>query len=476
MQAAAEPGSPAAKTDGVAGKGGSPDLIAILTAMLSPQQGAVQSTGTGAATQGKAIDRQIAVIDIDDVVPAQEPLLTETVAQSASGTTTGKSLRSHAQAGKEKYALPVKKEGKEVSFSALAGDAGTNILVPVAVPVPAHELVVHSQAAKSVSQVEMAVSSKPASLSKPESQEKAPALPTMSGAEESGVDASTANPVLTAANSDKNAAMATLPESAVSTPGVVEKTAKPDGIPAQMKPQDAAAGQPVASSSVPVQAFPSTAERTMEEHGQMLKEKSTGKTEGVLSGSSSGKAVHSLQPEQAGVDATGVRMITTMNSIAAHNAPAKNSQDVPQINPFQRMDTGASQATLLRTAPHEIAVGVRDPSLGWIEIQTQAASGHVNASLATSSTEAHTVLTSEVPSLTQFMADRDVPVHSIHVAMQGGDAGSGQPGPGSENARQQAFTYHQSAPVFNTPEAGPSEEESFYQERSGNSSRISVRA
>ena len=94
--------------------------------------------------------------------------------------------------------------------------------------------------------------------------------------------------------------------------------------------------------------------------------------------------------------------------------------------------------TLLHSSAHQIPVGVHDPALGWLEVQTQSSAGHISATLTAASTDAHANLTAAMPAITQFLADRNVPLHSLNVDTQGSAAGGGQSQqPGSGQPQQE---------------------------------------
>jgi hypothetical protein len=134
-------------------------------------------------------------------------------------------------------------------------------------------------------------------------------------------------------------------------------------------------------------------------------------------------------------------------SIALHGPDAvTNSAKQAQIpfntNAFQQLDNGpAPTATLLHSSSHQIAVGIHDPSLGWLEVQTQSSAGHINATLTAATAEAHTHLAAQAPAITQYLADRQVFVHSLNVHTQSdaqnGASSGGQPHTETGNAREQ---------------------------------------
>lgn len=119
---------------------------------------------------------------------------------------------------------------------------------------------------------------------------------------------------------------------------------------------------------------------------------------------------------------------------------AKPADPLMEANAFQHLDAGGSPATLLHSSPHQVAIGVDDPLLGWVEVQTQSSAGHINATLTAASLEAHASLAAQSTAITQFLADRNVSIHSMNVhtqmGAQSGGSGNGQPQPGSGGAYQ----------------------------------------
>jgi flagellar hook-length control protein FliK len=145
-------------------------------------------------------------------------------------------------------------------------------------------------------------------------------------------------------------------------------------------------------------------------------------------------------------------------------------------SPFQRLDSGEAPATLLHSSAHQIAVGVHDPALGWLEVQTQSSAGHISATLTAASTDAHANLTAEMPAITQYLADRNVPLHSLNVDTQGSAAGGGQSQQSGSGQPQQELA-RQSGHVSQSgaqPLRGTAQDVSTTETVSA--SRISVRA
>jgi flagellar hook-length control protein FliK len=164
---------------------------------------------------------------------------------------------------------------------------------------------------------------------------------------------------------------------------------------------------------------------------------------------------------------------------AAGNGPQSPGESKAQAtassNPFQRLDSGEPPATLLHANAREVTVGVRDPSLGWVEIQTQSSSGHVSASLTAASAEARASLAAEVPAITQYLADRNVNVHSLGMSTSSGAEGGGQQQSGPGHAEQEKYSQGKiSLPETVRPVQGSIEDAGALE--TGRSSHISVRA
>ena len=89
------------------------------------------------------------------------------------------------------------------------------------------------------------------------------------------------------------------------------------------------------------------------------------------------------------------------------------------VNPYQRLDQGtAPPAAVINSSANRVAVGLHDPALGWVEIKTQSTAGQVSAALLTASSQTHESLAAQLPSLAQFLADREVRVGSLTVEQQ----------------------------------------------------------
>ena len=88
---------------------------------------------------------------------------------------------------------------------------------------------------------------------------------------------------------------------------------------------------------------------------------------------------------------------------------------------------------LLHAAPHQVAVGVTDPSLGWVEVRAERVSGQIAAALTTGSAASHAALTSVLPTMATYLQEHHAGVHQVHVesSLAGGQAGTGSQGQAS---------------------------------------------
>jgi hypothetical protein len=128
---------------------------------------------------------------------------------------------------------------------------------------------------------------------------------------------------------------------------------------------------------------------------------------------------------------------------------------------FTALDSAAAgeRGVLLHAAPHQVAVGVSDPSLGWVEVRAERVSGQIAAALTTNSAASHAALTSVLPTMATYLQEHQAGVHQVHVetSLAGGQAGTGSQGQAS--SQNQARTAPDSLTVANAPtsfwDAGP---------------------
>jgi Flagellar hook-length control protein FliK len=120
--------------------------------------------------------------------------------------------------------------------------------------------------------------------------------------------------------------------------------------------------------------------------------------------------------------------------LTADVSPGGVPAHAPDANPYQRLDQNeTAPASLLHSSGNRVAVGVHDPALGWVEIDTQSSAGQVSASLVTASSQSHASLASQLPSLTEYLAAHEVKLSHIGVEQQSpGANGMGHHGAGSQ--------------------------------------------
>lgn len=105
---------------------------------------------------------------------------------------------------------------------------------------------------------------------------------------------------------------------------------------------------------------------------------------------------------------------------------------------FSALDSAGTgeRGVLLHAAPHQIAVGITDPSLGWVEVRAERIAGQIAATLSTNSTASHAALTSVLPTMATYLQDHHTGVQQVHVetGLGGGQQGAGSQGqPFSQN-------------------------------------------
>jgi hypothetical protein len=98
---------------------------------------------------------------------------------------------------------------------------------------------------------------------------------------------------------------------------------------------------------------------------------------------------------------------------------------------FTALDSAGAgeRGVLLHAAPHQVAVGVSDPSLGWVEVRAERISGQITAALSTNSSASHAALTSVLPTMATYLQEHHAGVQQVHVETS---LAWGQPGAGSQ--------------------------------------------
>ena len=98
------------------------------------------------------------------------------------------------------------------------------------------------------------------------------------------------------------------------------------------------------------------------------------------------------------------------------------------------MDAAAAPQ-VMESAPHRLAVGVRNDGLGWVEIRTHAAAGQIAAVLATSSGDAQAAVHASLPQVREFLAGQQVRVDQLGSESYAASGGEGHESAGGNNTQ-----------------------------------------
>lgn len=135
----------------------------------------------------------------------------------------------------------------------------------------------------------------------------------------------------------------------------------------------------------------------------------------------------------------------TAHSPGVVSEPHSTSSHVAAGAAFERMDT-APAPRVMESTPHRLAVGVENGGLGWVEIHTSSAAGHVSATLASGSAESQHAITAQLPAVREWLAGEHVRVDTLtserFSASSGGREGSSgdQAGRGSAQTARRVET------------------------------------
>ena len=140
----------------------------------------------------------------------------------------------------------------------------------------------------------------------------------------------------------------------------------------------------------------------------------------------------------------GLQNSPSIFSSVSHSGPAGSSAPstaspttthAATSDAFTALDSAASgeRGVLLHAAPNQVAIGVSDPSLGWVEVRAERVSGQIAAALTTSSAASHAALTSVLPTMSTYLQEHQAGVHQVHVetSLAGGQTGTGSNGQAS---------------------------------------------
>ena len=107
------------------------------------------------------------------------------------------------------------------------------------------------------------------------------------------------------------------------------------------------------------------------------------------------------------------------------------------VDAFTALDSAAAgeRGVLLHAAPHQVAVGISDPLLGWVEVKAERISGQIAAALTANSSASHAALTSVLPTMATYLQEHHAGVQQVHVeaSLTGGQAGAGSQGQSPSN-------------------------------------------
>ncbi len=88
----------------------------------------------------------------------------------------------------------------------------------------------------------------------------------------------------------------------------------------------------------------------------------------------------------------------------------------------------------IHVSAKELTVGIENGALGWIQVKATSEGGQISASIHAQTAESALALSNHLPSLSAFLAGREVPLHDLQV----GHDHSGQPGGGAQRDGGQA--------------------------------------
>lgn len=169
------------------------------------------------------------------------------------------------------------------------------------------------------------------------------------------------------------------------------------------KVRSALALSPAASAVLPgaVKATLSAASREVREAGAAAEAADAKTQAGAAAAASAGSSL-AVQPAA---------------TLAAVPAPGAAMGAAAATSPYDRIDQGVAPI-VLHSGAQQVAVGVRDSSLGWVEIRAQNVSGHVEATLVTASGQTQASLAAQLPAMAQFVAQHDVRLGALAVQPQ----------------------------------------------------------
>jgi Flagellar hook-length control protein FliK len=272
-----------------------------------------------------------------------------------------------------------------------------------------------------------------------------------------GIEAAGANVSLPATPADGSVPMRNngnlVPSLGDSRAGEISAAQAPREVPipdaprvAEKDPKRLVAGgvaSPAASTSTSSSASASAAVQAVGQpvHGEVKAELSLPVHAGAGEHAPSGQPAMVLPQAPNGAMPNGDHSTVSRVSTDFLRGPAGVENNSVSGNPYQRLDQGPSASPVVfSSSATRMVVGVHDPALGWVEVKTQSTAGQVSAALVTSSSQTHESLSAQLPSLTQFLAEREVKVGDLVVQQHlagGGDHGRSGSGDAHGAASQQ---------------------------------------
>lgn len=166
-----------------------------------------------------------------------------------------------------------------------------------------------------------------------------------------------------------------------------------------------------------------------------------GGTIAAVSSANSVPGVHGIAPAGAppvagqgvaGVSANPLTATGGGNFSLPQGARLPSASSPTASDAFAALDHVSSEPNrILYATPHQLAVGVSDPQLGWLEVRAERSGGQLMAQVAADSASSHAVLAAALPAMTSYLQEQRAGVQSLAVAAQlAGHAGQ-SPGQGT---------------------------------------------
>jgi hypothetical protein len=167
----------------------------------------------------------------------------------------------------------------------------------------------------------------------------------------------------------------------------------------------------------------------------------------------------SAAPSQPGAQVSSASGVSPLpvaaNSATADRSGSGHPDGYDNASAEKPVNTGSSPLTEMaqsvassrmveRAGQVEMRVEVRTDALGPVELKATLHGDHVGASLSVQSPEAHTLLTGELSSLRQVLAEHNVNLEHVSVNTTSSGAHNGGASPGSSNSGHSSDSNHRS--------------------------------